>query len=88
MKYLFRRNTKTIQEINRDFTEGKLFADPSYQRRKVWNDQDKVRLIETILMELVMPEVFFGQRIEIQIQAWLLHISWMVNKELMLLWTL
>lgn len=59
MKYLFRRNTKTIQEINRDFTEGKLFADSSYQRRKVWNDQDKVRLIETILMELVIPEVFF-----------------------------
>ncbi|SCH41643.1 Protein of uncharacterised function DUF262 [uncultured Ruminococcus sp.] len=59
MKYLFRRNTKTIEEINRAFTEGKLFADSSYQRRKVWNDQDKVRLIETILMELVMPEVFF-----------------------------
>ncbi len=59
MKYLFRRNTKTIEEINRDFTAGKLFADSSYQRRKVWNDQDKVRLIETILMELVMPEVFF-----------------------------
>lgn len=59
MKYLFRRNTKTIEEINRDFTAGKLFADMSYQRRKVWNDQDKVRLIETILMELVMPEVFF-----------------------------
>lgn len=59
MRYSFRRNTKTIQEINRDVMEGKLFADPSYQRRKVWNDQDKVRLIETILMELVMPEVFF-----------------------------
>lgn len=56
---LFNRNTKTVQEINRDFNEGKLFADSSYQRRKVWNDQDKVRLIETILMELVMPEVFF-----------------------------
>ncbi len=59
MKYSFRRNTKTIQEINDDFIAGKLFADQSYQRRKVWNDQDKVRLIETILLELVMPEVFF-----------------------------
>ncbi len=70
MKYLFRRNTKTIQEIYSDFVEGGLFADPSYQRRKVWNDQDNVRLIETILMELVMPEVFFWnvQRIGIQIQ--------------------
>ena len=37
MKYLFRRNTKTIQEIYSDFVEGRLFADPSYQRRKVWN---------------------------------------------------
>ena len=59
MNNLFRRNTKTVAEINRDFREGKLFADTSYQRRKVWNDQDKVRLIETILMELIMPEVFF-----------------------------
>ena len=48
MNNLFRRNTKTVAEINRDFREGKLFADTSYQRRKVWNDQDKVRLIETI----------------------------------------
>lgn len=59
MKYNFRRNTKTIEEIYRDFDSGKLFVDQSYQRRKVWNDQDKTRLIETILLELVMPEVFF-----------------------------
>ncbi|EOS23103.1 hypothetical protein C806_03206 [Lachnospiraceae bacterium 3-1] len=38
----FIRNTKTIEEINRDFNEGKLFADSSYQRRKVWNDQEKL----------------------------------------------
>lgn len=59
MKFIFRRNTKTIQEINHDFIVGTLFADPNYQRRKVWTLQDKVRLIETILLEFVMPEVFF-----------------------------
>jgi len=59
MRYSFIRNTKTIQEISSTFTLGKLIVDPSYQRRKVWNEQDKVRLIETILLELVMPEVFF-----------------------------
>ncbi len=59
MKYMFIRNTRTIETINRDFNEGKLFADSSYQRRTVWNDQDNVRLIETILMELVIPEVYF-----------------------------
>lgn len=59
MKYNFNRTNKDIQTINEDFTCGKLFADSSYQRRKVWNEQDKVRLIETVLMEFVMPEVFF-----------------------------
>lgn len=59
MKYNFNRTNKDIQTINKDFVCGNLFADQSYQRRKVWNEQDKVRLIETILMEYVMPEVFF-----------------------------
>lgn len=59
MRYSFIRNTKTIQEISSTFLLGKLIVDPSYQRRKVWNEQDKIRLIETILLELVMPEVFF-----------------------------
>lgn len=59
MKYNFNRTNKSIQEINRDFVAGNLFADRSYQRRKVWNEEDKVRLIETVLMEFVMPEVFF-----------------------------
>ena len=59
MSNLFRRNSLTIAEINKDFMATKFKIDKSYQRRKVWNDQDKVRLIETILLNLVMPEVFF-----------------------------
>lgn len=59
MKFIFRRNTKSIQEINQDFANGTLLVDPNYQRRKVWGIQDKVRLIETVLLEFVMPEVFF-----------------------------
>ena len=58
MKFIFRRNTKSIKEIYTEFAKGMLFADENYQRRKVWNIQDKVRLIETILLEFVMPEVF------------------------------
>lgn len=59
MKYDFTRNSKPIQEINRDFHDGRLIIDRSYQRRKVWNNEDKVRLVETIILGLVMPEVFF-----------------------------
>lgn len=59
MKFIFRRSTKSVQEIYRDFTNGELVVDSSYQRRRVWTIQDKVRLIETILLQFVMPEVFF-----------------------------
>lgn len=57
--YNFDRNTKTIQEIYSGYNKGLIVIDRTYQRRKVWNDEDKVRLIETILLGLVMPEVYF-----------------------------
>lgn len=57
--YNFDRNTKTIQEIHSGYNKGLIVIDRTYQRRKVWNDEDKVRLIETILLGLVMPEVYF-----------------------------
>ncbi len=56
---LFDRNKKTIKDIYEQFNTGKLTVDQSYQRRHVWMPQDKVRLIETILMGLIVPEVFF-----------------------------
>ncbi len=59
MKYRFRQETKTIAEIYKDFREKNLIVDRSYQRRTVWADKDKVRLIETILLDFVVPEVYF-----------------------------
>lgn len=56
---LFDRNKRTVKEIFDGFDQEKLIVDPSYQRRQVWLVQDKVRLIETILMGLIIPEVFF-----------------------------
>lgn len=56
---LFDRSKKTVKSIYDDFANGKLVVDTTYQRRRVWLDQDKVRLIETILMGLIIPEVFF-----------------------------
>lgn len=59
MPQLFVRNFETVRNISENFSNELLIVDPTYQRRKVWNEQDKVRLIETILLGLVMPEVFF-----------------------------
>lgn len=56
---MFDRTKKTVKEIYNDFVNGTLSVDKSYQRRHVWMLQDKIRLIETILMGLIVPEVFF-----------------------------
>lgn len=58
MQFKFTRNTVTIKEIYDDFTNRSLIIDNSYQRRKVWMPQDNVRLIETVLLNLIIPEIF------------------------------
>ena len=55
---LFDRNKRTIKQIKDDFESGKLIIDTTYQRRSVWTVQDNIRLIETILMGYIVPEVF------------------------------
>lgn len=57
--FSFTDNHKSIKEINTMFSAGNLIVDESYQRRSVWGEKDKIRLIETILLKLVIPEVFF-----------------------------
>lgn len=57
--FKFVDNKKTITEINSMFSKGELVVDETYQRRSVWNEKDKIRLIETILLNLIIPELFF-----------------------------
>lgn len=55
----FNQTTKNIQSVREMFQNGQLVIDDSYQRRSVWLLKDKIALIETILLELVIPELFF-----------------------------
>jgi uncharacterized protein with ParB-like and HNH nuclease domain len=48
----------TVKTIYDEFVDKKLIIDNSYQRRKVWMPQDNIRLIETIILNLVIPEIF------------------------------
>lgn len=52
----------TISELISDLNSGKFFIDNSYQRRLVWVEKQKVRLIETILMGYPMPEFYLWQQ--------------------------
>ncbi len=57
--FSFASNTRDIKSIHSMFREAKLIVDETYQRRSVWGEKDKVRLIETLLLNLVIPELFF-----------------------------
>lgn len=50
---------KSIKDISTMFADGTLLVDNTYQRRSVWSEKDKVRLVETILLKLVIPVLFF-----------------------------
>lgn len=50
---------KSIKDISSMFKKSELTVDETYQRRSVWGEKDKIRLIETILMNLIIPVLFF-----------------------------
>lgn len=50
---------KSIKEISTMFESANLVVDDTYQRRSVWSEKDKIRLIETILLNLIIPVLFF-----------------------------
>ncbi|MDR1291111.1 MAG: DUF262 domain-containing protein [Planctomycetaceae bacterium] len=57
----FTQTPTSITDIVEKFQKGTLTIDSSYQRRSIWSEKDKVALIETILLDLVIPELFFWQ---------------------------
>lgn len=61
LDFKFKDNTKTVSEIYRLLNDGVLDVDHSYQRRAIWTESDKVRLIETILLNYVIPSVYWWQ---------------------------
>ena len=47
-----------ITAIYNGFKDGTLVVDRTYQRKTVWGVKDNIRLIETILLKLIIPEIF------------------------------
>lgn len=54
----FTRNSKKITSIYNEFKDGTLVVDRTYQRKTVWGAKDNIRLIETILLNLIIPEIY------------------------------
>lgn len=51
-----------VASVVKGLRNGEYFVDRDFQRRLVWTDRQKVRLLETVLMEFPMPEVYVWQQ--------------------------
>ncbi len=52
----------TVAHIVEHFDDLRFFVDDSFQRRLVWVDKQKVKLIETIMMGYPIPEIYLHQQ--------------------------
>ncbi len=55
-------SVQTISWFHDRFREGSLTIKPPYQRKPVWATRQKCYLIESILMDLPVPEIFVQQK--------------------------
>ncbi len=53
---------KSVSQVYEAFTTEMLYVDNTFQRRTVWIEKNKIRLIETILMGFPMPELYLWRQ--------------------------
>lgn len=58
---LIKNENQTIKWITTEFNSENLYVDDSFQRRYVWLKKHQIRLIETILMGYVIPEIYIWE---------------------------
>lgn len=52
----------TISEIVNQFRRQEYFVDESFQRKLVWTEKQKIRLIETIMIGYPIPEIYLHRQ--------------------------
>lgn len=55
----FSRKQINLRSLILKFKKEKIIFNRSYQKELIWQEKDRIRLIETILLNLIIPEVFF-----------------------------
>lgn len=53
------KQTWSIREIIKKIKENELDLEPNYQRNVVWNDGKQIAFIESLLMGIIVPPLYF-----------------------------
>ena len=50
-----------VESLFRLYEKGRLNTQPSFQRREVWNNKQKSKLIESAILRIPLPSVYFSE---------------------------
>lgn len=53
-------SNRKVRELIQGLTKETLIPKPDFQRRLVWSKDDKIRFIETVLLDLPFPEIYIA----------------------------
>jgi len=54
--------TKSILDLQNLYKNGNLNLEPGFQRKSVWTDRDRAKLIDSILRNYPLPAIFLYRR--------------------------
>jgi len=55
------RDVYSVYELKRRYEQARIVLDPDYQREDVWTKKQKSELIESVLMGIPLPVMYFAQ---------------------------
>src|SRR3712207_4241101 len=53
------KQTWSIRELYNKIQKGELDLNPDYQRNVVWNPEKQIAFIESLLMSIIVPPLYF-----------------------------
>lgn len=63
-EFAFEPTTKTIQDLVNHYESGQLELSPAFQRKSVWAQRDRLKLIDSIFSGYPLPSIFLYERME------------------------
>lgn len=59
-----REDKFSVYELLRQYQNGRIILDAEFQRNLVWNKNDMSRFVESIILDLPIPALFFNQTVD------------------------
>ncbi len=52
----------TVETINSQLSKGNIDLNPKFQRRDAWNDMNKSRLVESLMLGIPVPPIILAEK--------------------------